>query len=154
MAQAIEFTLNGANTTGTILKNKGIAWQVELMDGSTCFVQKKHVTRGPWEEEETVAADPCSFLGTALSNPISLDKDPTPAAKAKRQAKAEPTDDDGDDDGDQVTLKQLCFELKVEPRIARRRLRKAQGLVGTGSRWEWAADSDTLAEVKALLSAE
>lgn len=151
MAQAIEFTLNGTATTGTILKNKGIAWQVELLDGSTCFVQKKHVTRGPWEE--TVDADPCSFLGTALSNPIPLDQDPAPTTK--RQAKAKPADSDSDsDDGDLVTLKQLCFDLKIEPRIARRRLRKAQGLVGTGSRWEWAADSDTLAEVKAILSAE
>ena len=51
-----------------------------------------------------------------------------------------------------VHLKQLCFDLDLEPRIARRRLRKALGNVGTGQRWAWEPDSPELAKVRAVLA--
>ena len=139
MAQLIKFKLHGETVEGKILANKGIAYQVELSDGSTLLAQKKHVTEGPYD----APIDPCSLLGTALATPRPL-TDKTPRAEKS----------EGSQDSDVVTLKQLCFDLKMEPRIARRRLRKAQGLIGTGSRWEWEADSAVLVEVKALLSAE
>ena len=50
-----------------------------------------------------------------------------------------------------VQLKQLCPE-GLETRIARRRLRKALGNVGTGSRWEWPEGSEELAKIKAILA--
>lgn len=55
-------------------------------------------------------------------------------------------------DPDLVHLKQLCFDLDLEPRIARRRLRKALGNVGTGHRWAWAPDSPELAKVRTVLA--
>lgn len=142
MAQLIKFKLHGEVVEGKILANKGIAYQVELSDGSTLLAQKKHVTEGPYD----APIDPCSMLGTALATPSPL-TDKTPRAENSEGSQDSP-------DPSIVTLKQLCFDLKIEPRIARRRLRKAQGLIGTGSRWEWEADSAALVEVKAILSAE
>lgn len=55
-------------------------------------------------------------------------------------------------DSNLVHLKQLCFDLDLEPRIARRRLRKALGNVGTGHRWAWAPDSPELAKVRTVLA--
>lgn len=139
MAQLIKFKLQGEIVEGKILANKGIAYQVELSDGSVLFAQKKHVTEGPYD----APIDPCSLLGTALGAPSPL-TDKTP-----RAGKSE-----GSQDANVVTLKQLCFDLEMEPRIARRRLRKARGLIGTGHRWEWDTDSEELVEVKAILSAK
>lgn len=144
-AQAIKFTLHGEIVEGTILANKGICYSVELSDGSSVFAQKKHIVEGPYDITPAVTpvVDPCSLLGTALSDPKPLG-----STVPRREKTADAPD------ASIVTLKQLCFELKMEPRIARRNLRKSQGLIGTGSRWEWEADSDILAEVKALLSAK
>ena len=64
-----------------------------------------------------------------------------PAAKA-----------DAASDSNLVHLKQLCFDLDLEPRIARRRLRKALGNVGTGQRWAWEPDSPELAKVRTVLA--
>lgn len=55
-------------------------------------------------------------------------------------------------DSNLVHLKQLCFDLDLEPRIARRRLRKALGNVGTGHRWAWEPDSPELAKVRTVLA--
>ena len=55
-------------------------------------------------------------------------------------------------DSNLVHLKQLCFDLDLEPRIARRRLRKALGNVGTGQRWAWEPDSLELAKVRTVLA--
>lgn len=55
-------------------------------------------------------------------------------------------------DSNLVHLKQLCFDLDLEPRIARRRLRKALSNVGTGHRWAWAPDSPELAKVRTVLA--
>lgn len=57
-----------------------------------------------------------------------------------------------DPDSNLVHLKQLCFDLDLEPRIARRRLRKALGNVGTGQRWAWEPDSPELAKVRTVLA--
>lgn len=51
-----------------------------------------------------------------------------------------------------VHLKQLCFDLDLEPRIARRRLRKALGNVGTGQRWAWEPNCPELAKVRTVLA--
>ena len=64
-------------------------------------------------------------------------------AANKPAAKADP-------DSNLVHLKQICFDL--EPRIARRRLRKALGNVGTGQRWAWEPDSPELAKVRTVLA--
>ena len=55
-------------------------------------------------------------------------------------------------DSNLVHLKQICFDLDLEPRIARRRLRKALGNVGTGQRWAWEPDSPELAKVRTVLA--
>lgn len=55
-------------------------------------------------------------------------------------------------DSNLVHLKQLCFDLDLEPRIARRRLRKALSNVGTGQRWAWEPDSPELAQVRTVLA--
>ena len=57
-----------------------------------------------------------------------------------------------DSDLDLVHLKQLCFDLDLEPRIARRRLRKALGNVGTGQRWAWEPADPELAKVRTVLA--
>ena len=59
---------------------------------------------------------------------------------------------DAASDSNLVHLKQLCFDLDLEPRIARRRLRKALGNVGTGQRWAWEPDSPELAKVRTVLA--
>ena len=41
----------------------------------------------------------------------------------------------------------------MEPRIARRKLRKSLGNIGTGSRWEWKKGSTELATVQKALTA-
>jgi len=56
------------------------------------------------------------------------------------------------EDSNLIHLKQLCFDLDLEPRIARRRLRKALGNIGTGARWAWEPDSPELAKVRAVLA--
>ncbi len=62
-----------------------------------------------------------------------------------------------------VTLKQLCTELKVDPREARERLRLAVRDVKKnpelakshkpGHTWEWPKNSAALKEARAVLSA-
>ena len=71
---------------------------------------------------------------------------------AQVEAANKPAAKAGAADSNLVHLKQLCFDLDLEPRIARRRLRKALGNVGTGHRWAWAPDSPELAKVRTVLA--
>lgn len=72
---------------------------------------------------------------------------------AQVEAANKPADKAADaSDSNLVHLKQLCFDLDLEPRIARRRLRKALGNVGTGHRWAWAPDHPELAKVRTVLA--
>ncbi len=89
---------------------------------------------GAEEPEETEAAH------ADLSAASQLEAANKPAAAA------------ADSDSNLVHLKQLCFDLDLEPRIARRRLRKALGNVGTGQRWAWEPDSPELAKVRTVLA--
>ena len=147
----VEFKQQGQLRVALILENRGLCWKVrDEKTGEEFQVQKRSVTRQWVEEPEeesapTTAPSPefSSMLGQ-LNGQAAAQGKPAPKAKEKKeQAERDPN---------LVSLKELCFELKVEPRIARRRLRKAVGQVGTGSRWEWMKDSDALAAVKAVLS--
>lgn len=148
MAKFIEYT-NPQDKEVQILEvvaNKGIRWQVKDDDGSLFTVSKKHVTRGPWEEdEEDEAAPPAKPLFAATLSQLAAAVQ-NPPAPARKKHEAAPSD------GNVVTLKELCFELGAVPRIARRVLRKSQGNVGTGSRWEWSLGSEELDLVKSILT--
>ena len=155
----IVFKHQGEIIEGLVIANKGICWQVELSDGSTTLVQKKHVldesTTPPGLDDpnsiitddpftEAPAPDSLASMLTAIrasgkvAGAKASRKQPAPAA-------TEPSNT--------ISLKQLCAECQVEPRIARRRLRKAVGLIGTGSRWEWEADSAELAAIRTAITA-
>lgn len=119
-----------------IVANRGIAWQVQDDEGNLFLVQKKLVVRGPWEEE--TEDEPAPAPTSSLAGQLEAAAAPKPAPKA--------------DNANPVTLKQLCFDLDIEPRIARRRLRNSSfGKVGIGSRWEWEAGSATLGQVTAII---
>lgn len=60
-----------------------------------------------------------------------------PAAKADSKASGD------------VTLKQLCQELKLKPAMARRKLRAAK--MHADGRYSWAPKSDELAKVREIL---
>jgi hypothetical protein len=79
--------------------------------------------------------------GTDMDGPV-LETAPAPAAK-KAASKPEVN-------GNEVTLAQLCAELNVEPRIARRRLRAAQGLSET-TRYVWDTTAVDLPGIKATI---
>lgn len=52
----------------------------------------------------------------------------------------------------EVTLKAICAELKIEPRIARRKLRKAKlDSHDARDRWSWAAGSKQLDQIRDLI---
>ena len=183
---AIIFTHRGQELDGLVLADKGICWQVELSDGTTLLVQKKHVitellgdsfdeevyvaqqeaatlvdpdsteTADPFEDE-VPAADSLTAMLTKIraegkvagkkakpapAKPAPQAKTPKPTAQAKT-----PTA------GSLIGLKELCAKLGVEPRIARRRLRNSQGQVGTGSRWEWEANSKELQFIECVITA-
>ena len=158
---AIIFTHRGAEQHGTILADKGICYQVELDDGATLMVQKKHViktftadfTEKPHKvklakQAKTLEADSLSSMLTKIRAEGKVSgKKAKPAAQAK-PALAKPIQAKTPPAGDLISLKQLCAELNVEPRIARRRLRNSQGQVGTGHRWEWEADSAELEVIR------
>ena len=144
MKQCIEYKSQGQHHTATILANKGICWSVENRDGTTSLVQKKHVVR-LWEEPEDDTPAPSGPSLATLVQDLTAAPQPAPAKKEKAK--------EDRDMSNITTLKQLCFELKVEPRIARRRLRKALGNIGTGSRWEWAKDSAELEKVRTAIQA-
>ena len=175
---AIIFTHRGKEMDGLVLADKGICWQVELSDGSTLLVQKKHIitelTGDAGDEEAYVAASQPLVDPDSVETPDPFEDEPPAAdslatmltkiradgkvATKGKQAKtpkaapvkpaAKPTQAKTPSAGGLITLKQLCAELDVEPRIARRRLRNSIGLIGTGSRWEWQAKDKVLADIR------
>ena len=172
MALKIEFKNQGKLMTGTILKNRGIAWLAQLDDGSTLLVQKRHVTRD-WDEvvptcngcgkeaplnaegfcqecQDHADQDVAGAPATSLLGQLNGAAHSEPAAK-KEKKPAKDKAPAPERDPNLVTLKELCFELEIEPRIARRNLRKTKGNIGTGSRWEWTKGCDELAAVRRVL---
>ena len=176
MALKIKFKKQSNISIGTILKNLGIAWFVrEDGTGEEFPVPKKNVIE-TWDapdnpepacaacgatgvelnangycgdcesaaEDQEEHADPASILGQLGA--AAHAEPPAPQAKEGKK-KAEPVARDPN----LVSLKELCFELEIEPRIARRMLRKAKGNIGTGSRWEWMKGSEELATVRRVL---
>ena len=138
---------------GTVLKDKGIGFQVRLDNGVEMFIPRKRILCS-WEESleqnQEAQENPAPDLPTqeevppvAQAEAAATTPEPKKRAKATATATTEPRNT--------VALKELCFDLGLEPRIARRRLRKALGNVGTGSRWEWAKNSPELAKVTAAL---
>ena len=55
-------------------------------------------------------------------------------------------------DPNQTTLKQLCKDLKLDPRLARRKLRDAE--MKADGRWSWKTGSNDLKKVEKILTAE
>ena len=100
----IEYKSANSSGVAQVLANKGICWQVQDDEGEIFLVQKKHVVRGPWEETDEEAAPPAA--GSVAAQILAA------AAKAepKARVKKEPA----------VTDPDLCFDLGMEPRIARR----------------------------------
>ena len=176
MALKIKFKKQSNISIGTILKNRGIAWFVrEDSTGEEFPVPKKNVIE-TWDapdnpepacaacgatgvelnangycgdcestaEDQEEHADPASILGQLGA--AAHAEPPAPQAKEGKK-KVEPVARDPN----LVSLKELCFELEIEPRIARRMLRKAKGNIGTGSRWEWVKGSEELATVRRVL---
>jgi hypothetical protein len=155
--KCIEFTNASGTHTATILMNKGIYFQVRDLAGEEYAVPKKQVTR-QWEEEELTEQEELEAEAAALSANHSptlaqalAQVQATDAAKSAPKAKKEPAAPK-EIDPNLITLKQLCFDLNVVPRIARRKLRKALGNIGTGSRWEWQKGSEELVKVQLALT--
>jgi len=149
MAKFVEIKSANINGIFEIVANKGVCWQLkDPTDDSLFMAQKRQVVRGPWEEAEAEEEEESSappLFSQALAQ-IQAAPAPTPKAPRKPREPKESTEP-------VVTLKELCFDLDIIPRIARRRLRKALGQVGTGSRWEWALGSQDLERVKQVLLA-
>lgn len=147
------FKSAGQEATGEILMDKGLGYQVLTGDDDTpaeervsMFVLKKHVI-GIWTEGEPGAPEPEPIPVEPL-DPASL------AGQAALLAAQEPEKAELPPKADgvkMVQLKQLCPE-GLETRIARRRLRKALGNVGTGSRWEWPEGSPEIEKIRAILA--
>lgn len=147
--QHLEYKSGNGGGIVKILANKGITWQVQdETTGDIFLVQKKHVVRGPWEETPDEELPPPA-PGSLAAQMAEAAKAATAKPADKRKGKSDPKP--APDRTGIVTLKELCFNLGIEPRIARRRLRKALGQVGTGQRWEWQKDSAEYNKVIAAL---
>lgn len=147
--QHLEYKSGNGSGIVKVLANKGITWQVQDEEtGDIFLVQKKHVTKGPWTETPDEELPPPA-TGSLAAQMAAAAVAATAPPKGKAKAKAAPAVTDPD----LITLKQLCFDLGMEPRIARRKLRKSLGNIGTGSRWEWKLGSTELAAVRKALTA-
>lgn len=69
------------------------------------------------------------------------------APKAAPKAKAAKPADDG-----KIALKTICAGLKIEPKAARRKLRKAEGLAFHGKRDRWTFTDLQAAKVREILA--
>lgn len=98
------------------------------------------------------AQDRCVALVIDQETPEERDEAHSDLAAQVKAANKPAAKADAASDSNLVHLKQLCFDLDLEPRIARRRLRKALGNVGTGQRWAWEPDSPELARVRTALA--
>lgn len=141
----VEFKNQTGEHTGTILEDRGICWKIRDDEGEEYQVKKASVTRqfDAAELEEDDLPAPAGTLSASLAGLLNADPAPAPAAKATPAAKVI--------DPDLVTLGQLCTECGIIGRIARRRLRKAFGVIGIGERWEWKKGSADLDKVRSLL---
>lgn len=86
--------------------------------------------------------------GTDMDGPVV---DTAPPASSKKTVEKSTPRKTTERDGQTITLAQLCEELKVEPRIARRRLRAAAG-AAEGLRYVWDTKSQDLESVKAIIA--
>lgn len=145
------FKSNGQELTGQILADQGLGYKVlpDGEDASPMFVHKKHIL-GQWEEGEP-GASPAAEVPVEPIDPTSLVgqlANLTTEAPKKKATLPKPADGEKT-----IQLKALCIDFNIVPRIARRRLRKALGNVGTGQRWEWPLNSPELEAVKKVLNA-
>lgn len=114
---------------------------------------KRALSNLPDEEgavmNETVSNAATDQLASAVAKKSSAKKAPVKKAAAKKApakkapAKKSPTDG--------VTLAQICKELKLEPHIARRRLRTAK--LKNPGRWSWPKGDSEINKVKTVLKA-
>lgn len=149
-ATVIWFKVKDEEYTGTLISQKGNTLLVSVQDDEDAEkvrevkVQVKQVTHSCFEEETDEAfVQTCVTQGfppivETITNHVAPE---TP--KKEKKAKKEPSG--------LIPLKDICAELKIVPRIARRKLRKAKGLVGTGGAWEF--NPADVEDIKALLSA-
>ena len=134
----VSFKNQTGEHTGTILEDRGLFWKVRDEAGEEYQVKKTSCT------EADLPAPVAGTLSASLAGLLNQDPKPEPAPAKKAKVEKDP---------DLVTLAELCQELRIVGRIARRRLRKALGKVGTGERWEWKKASEELAKVRTLLTA-
>ena len=106
----------------------------------------------PEERDEAQAQERCAALLIGQETPEERDEAHADLSAASQLEAANKPAAKTDSDSNLVHLKQLCFDLDLEPRTARRRLRKALGNVGTGQRWAWEPDSPELARVRTVLA--
>jgi hypothetical protein len=134
------FRHKGEELTAEVLEDKGSTLRVRVfLDGG----QTKDMTIKPaqvatsWFEED-VEGEPSIITCTTTGYPP---KAPEPAPEPEEGKDPEDDREPGPamPEGS-VLLKTLCTELGVAPRVARRRLRKAFGLVGTGKSWYFTPD--------------
>lgn len=145
------FAIKGNEHVGTLVSVSGNTLVVKVQDEKDpekfkdVKVQAKQVVQSWYEEEvDGILHESCNTKGFP---PVAAD--PAPADPAPEKAKKEPKAPK--EPSNLVPLKAICAELKIQPRVARRKLRKAKGLVGTGGSWEF--DPADVEGIKELLSA-
>lgn len=169
MALKIKFKRGAGTSTGTILKNRGVGWLIREDGTGEEFQVPKKLVLESYDAPDTVepTCAECGASGVPLNAngfcgdcESAADDQEEHAPKdsllgqlgaAAHQEKPKPKDEAAQRDPNLVSLKELCFELEMEPRIARRMLRKAKGNIGTGSRWEWKKGSEELSAVRKVL---
>ena len=149
----VEFKNQTGQHTGIILEDRGLFWKIRDDADEEYQVKKTSITR-QFDASEAYDQEELPESHRTLSASLAGLLNPTPPAPAPAAAKAEPKSKDKDKDPDLVTLADLCTECGIVGRIARRRLRKAYGVIGTGDRWEWRKTDPKLAAVRTLLTAK
>lgn len=141
----VEFKNQSGHHTGIILEDRGLFWKVRDDADEEYQVKKTSITRQFDDSELAPSSQSPGTLSASLAGLLNPQPAPAPApAPTEKPAK----------DPDLVTLADLCKECGIVGRIARRRLRKAYGVIGTGDRWEWKKDDAKLEAVRKLLSAK
>ncbi len=100
---------------------------------------KASITKAPSHEGTDMSVATATTAKPAAKKPVV--KKATEAKPAKKSA-----------DKEMVTLADLCKELKMEPRTARKKLRGAENINVEGQRWSWPVGSAELTKVKKLLA--
>ena len=136
-----------ASVTGTLIKRQGAMLQVRVGE-DLIWVKKTQVTAESVAEAHEAPRG--GFAAAAAEASSAAEHAAEKPAKAKRERKTQ------DRDPDEVCLKDLCEELGIIPRIARKKLRKEFGTLekqeSSESRWCWKANSEDLAKVRSILS--